>query len=101
RPPRPPPPPPRARSAENTEPGPALQETGSRRLPEIRSQPRHPIHEQPRRAGIGMTKIRQKVSGTMRTQNGAENFADLRSHLQTTVKHGIQALTVLTQLTCR
>ena len=48
-----------------------------------------------------MTKIRQKVSGTMRTQKGAENFADLRSYLQTTAKHGIQALAALTQLTSR
>jgi len=50
---------------------------------------------------IRMTKIRQKVSGTMRTEKGAQHFADLRSYLQTTAKHGIQALTALTQLTSR
>jgi transposase len=50
---------------------------------------------------IRMAKIRQKISGTMRTQKGAEHFADLRSYLQTTAKHGIQALTALTQLTSR
>ena len=48
---------------------------------------------------IRMTKIRQKISGTMRTEKGAGHFADLRSYLQTTAKHGIQALTALTQLT--
>ena len=48
-----------------------------------------------------MTKIRQKVSGTMRTEKGAGHFADLRSYLQTTAKHGIQALAALTQLTSR
>jgi len=48
-----------------------------------------------------MTKIRQKISGTMRTQKGAGHFADLRSYLQTTAKHGIEALTALTQLTSR
>jgi transposase len=50
---------------------------------------------------IRMTKIRQKVSGTMRTEKGAGHFADLRSYLQTTAKHGIQALNALTQLTSR
>ncbi len=50
---------------------------------------------------IRMTKIRQKISGTMRTQKGAAHFADLRSYLQTTAKHGIEALTALTQLTSR
>ena len=48
-----------------------------------------------------MAKIRQKISGTMRTQKGAEHFADLRSYQQTTAKHGIQALAALTQLTSR
>jgi transposase len=50
---------------------------------------------------IRMTKIRQKVSGTMRTEKGARHFADLRSYLQTTAKHGIKALAALTQLTSR
>jgi transposase len=50
---------------------------------------------------IRMTKIRQKISGTMRTERGAGHFADLRSYLQTTAKHGIQALAALTQLTSR
>ena len=48
-----------------------------------------------------MTKIRQKISGTMRAQQGAENFADLRSYLHTTTKNGIHALDALTRLTSR
>ena len=50
---------------------------------------------------IRMAKIRQKISGTMRTEKGAGHFADLRSYLQTTAKHGIKALAALTQLTSR
>jgi transposase len=63
--------------------------------------PAIPFTNNPAEQEIRMTKIRQKVSGTMRTQKGAENFADLRSYLQTTAKHEIQALTALTQLTSR
>jgi len=48
---------------------------------------------------IRMTKIRQKISGTMRTEKGAGHFADLRSYLQTTAKHRVPALAALTQLT--
>lgn len=48
---------------------------------------------------IRMGKIRQKISGTMRTITGAENFAKIRSYFQTTNKHGIQALEALTMLT--
>ncbi|MET3808913.1 transposase, partial [Nakamurella sp. UYEF19] len=40
---------------------------------------------------IRMAKIRQKISGTMRTQKGAQHFADLRSYLQTCAKNGITA----------
>ena len=64
-----------------------------------------PFTNNPAEQEIRMTKIRQKVSGTMRTEKGAEkgaeHFADLRSYLQTTAKHGIQALAALTQLTSR
>jgi transposase len=63
--------------------------------------PAIPFTNNPAEQEIRMTKIRQKVSGTMRTKKGAENFADLRSYLQTTAKHGIQALAALTQLTSR
>jgi hypothetical protein len=48
---------------------------------------------------IRMAKIRQKISGTMRTLTGAKHFAALRSYLQTTNKHDIPALEALTLLT--
>jgi transposase len=50
---------------------------------------------------IRMAKIRQKVSGSMRTLSGAEDFARLRSYIQTTRKHGIALLAALTALTSR
>ncbi len=63
--------------------------------------PAIPFTNNPAEQEIRMTRIRQKVSGNMRTQKGAENFADLRSYLQSTAKHGIPALAALTQLTSR
>jgi len=50
---------------------------------------------------VRMAKIRQKISGTMRTLTGAQNFAKLRSYIQTTAKHGHPMLIALTQLTSR
>ncbi|MGH3803031.1 MAG: IS66 family transposase, partial [Pseudonocardiaceae bacterium] len=47
---------------------------------------------------IRMAKIRQKVSGGMRTLTGARHFASLRSYIATTHKHGIGALDALTHL---
>ena len=46
-----------------------------------------------------MAKLRQKVSGAMRTLAGAQHFAALRSYLATTAKHGIDGLEALTRLT--
>jgi transposase len=43
-----------------------------------------------------MCKLRIKVSGSMRSQRGAEEFCRIRSYLQTTRKHGIGWLTALT-----
>ena len=63
--------------------------------------PAVPFTNNPAEQEIRMTKIRQKISGTMRTEKGAEHFAALRSYLQTTAKHGIPDLTALTQLTSR
>jgi transposase len=48
---------------------------------------------------IRMPKLRQKVSGGMRTLTGAEHFAALRSYIATTGKHGIDTLDALTKLT--
>jgi transposase len=47
---------------------------------------------------IRMAKLRQKISGGMRTLTGAEHFASLRSYLATTAKHGIDGLDALTRL---
>jgi transposase len=47
---------------------------------------------------IRMIKIRQKISGCLRTLAGAEQFCAIRSYLATTAKHGIGLLDALTQL---
>jgi transposase len=44
---------------------------------------------------IRMCKLRIKVSGSMRSQRGADEFCRIRSYLQTTKKHGIGWLTAL------
>jgi hypothetical protein len=43
-----------------------------------------------------MVKIRQKVSGCLRTLTGAEQFCAIRSYLATIAKHGIDLLDALT-----
>lgn len=47
---------------------------------------------------IRMVKLRQKISGSLRTWAGAHTFCAIRSYLATTRKHGINALDALTQL---
>lgn len=47
---------------------------------------------------IRMVKIRQKVSGSMRTLAGARDFTAIRSYLATAVKHGIRFIDALTML---
>jgi transposase len=47
---------------------------------------------------IRMVKLRQKISGGLRTWHGAHTFAAIRSYLTTTRKHGLNALDALTQL---
>lgn len=46
-----------------------------------------------------MAKLRQKISGGMRTLTGAQHFAALRSYIATTHQHGLGALDALTMLT--
>lgn len=47
---------------------------------------------------IHMVKIRQNVSGCLRTLTGARHFAAIRSYTATTQKHGINLYAALTRL---
>jgi len=47
---------------------------------------------------IRMVKLRQKISGGLRTWAGAETFCAIRSYLSTVRKQGINALEALTKL---
>lgn len=47
---------------------------------------------------IRMVKLRQKISGGLRTWQGAQTFCAIRSYLSTTRKHGMNALDALTML---
>jgi transposase len=46
-------------------------------------------------ADLRMMKLRQKISGCFRTQDGAAIFCDLRSYLSTMQKQGVHLLTAL------
>ncbi|HEY2764795.1 MAG TPA: IS66 family transposase [Pseudonocardiaceae bacterium] len=58
-----------------------------------------PFDNNPAEQEIRMAKVRQKVSGGMRTLTGAQQFAAIRSYIATTRKHGIALLDALTRLT--
>jgi transposase len=48
---------------------------------------------------IRMAKLRQKVSGCLRTLTGARQFRAIRSYLSTAAKHGISFFDALVMLT--
>ena len=48
---------------------------------------------------IRMTKLRQKVSGCLRTLTGARQFCAIRSYLSTAAKHGLSSFDALVMLT--
>jgi transposase len=48
---------------------------------------------------IRMVKLRQKVSGCMRTLAGAQQFCTIRSYLATAAKHNMNLFNALTRLT--
>jgi hypothetical protein len=48
---------------------------------------------------IRMAKLRQKVSGCLRTMTGARQFCAIRSYLSTAAKHGLSFFDALIMLT--
>ena len=48
---------------------------------------------------IRMIKLRQKVSGCLRTLTGAKQFCAIRSYLSTAAKHGLRFFDALVMLT--
>ncbi len=48
---------------------------------------------------IRMAKLRQKVSGCLRTMTGASQFCAIRSYLSTAAKHGLSFFDALAMLT--
>ena len=47
---------------------------------------------------IRMTKLKQKVSGCLRTMTGARQFCTIRSYLSTAAKHGLSFFDALVML---
>ena len=60
--------------------------------------PRVPFDNNAAEREIRMIKLRQKVSGCLRTLTGAQQFCAIRSYLATTAKHGNHFFAALTTL---
>jgi len=59
--------------------------------------PKVPFDNNGSERDLRMAKVRIKVSGCLRTMQGAEQFARMRSYLSTTAKNGIDNLDALTR----